>query len=467
MRREDFEAALHRCLEEVRRLQGGMPPLPSSEGEREDDARWLGRLDDALRRFFERLADMYPFFHERYAGQMLKPPHEVAQLGYISAMAWNPNNHAFDGGPSTARMEQEVVAAIAKLYGWTDHLGHLTGGGTIANLEALWVAREQRPNAAIAASGSAHYTHARMAKLLRVPFVAIETDGAGRLDPADLERKMSAHEIGVVVATLGTTGLGALDPVDEIHAITSLRGAWLHVDAAYGGFHRLLADDSADGVRSAPFLAASRADSLVVDPHKHGLQPYGCGGIVYRDPSVAVHYLHDSPYTYFTTSERHLGEISLECSRSGAAAAALWLTLLCFPLDPRVGFGSILRRSRRAALAFADLVRETPELLLVCEPELDIVVFAPRPGRPAASAVSRLSEAVFHSAMNDPEDPIFLSKLRVDSSWLRARHPVLEADEPTAVVLRSCLMKPEHERAVSSLHERILAQVTRASAEAL
>jgi len=466
MRSEDFDAALRHCLEEVRRLQGRMPPLPTSTGEEEDDTRWQGRLEEALRDFFARLADTYPFFHDRYAGQMLKPPHALAQLGYISAMAWNPNNHAFDGGPSTARMEQEAIAAIANLYGWTDPLGHLTGGGTIANLEALWVAREQRPGAAIAASESAHYTHARMAKLLRVPFVPIETDASGRLDPVDLERKMHARDIGVVVATLGTTAIGALDPVDDIHPITAAHGAWLHVDAAYGGFHRLLADDSADGVRSGPFLAASLADSFVVDPHKHGLQPYGCGSIVYRDPSVAVHYLHDSPYTYFTTNERHLGEISLECSRSGAAAAALWLTLRCFPLETHDGLGALLRCSRRAALGFANLVRRTPELLLVCEPELDIVVFAPRPRRLTASAMSRLSEAVFHSTMNDEDDPIFLSKLRVDSAWLHARHPVLEADEPSAIVLRSCLMKPGHERVVSSLHERIVTHAARAGAEA-
>ena len=68
---------------------------------------------------------------------------------------------------------------------------------------------------------------------------------------------------------------------------------------------------------------------MVIDPHKHGLQPYGCGAVLFRDPGVAQHYLHDSPYTYFTSDDLHLGEISLECSRAGAAAAALWLTLRC------------------------------------------------------------------------------------------------------------------------------------------
>ena len=71
------------------------------------------------------------------------------------------------------------------------------------------------------------------------------------------------------------------------------------------------------------------------------MQPYGCVRAV-ADPGVATHYLHDSPYTYFTSDELHLGEISLECSRAGAAAAALWLTLQLLPLTPE-GLGAVLR----------------------------------------------------------------------------------------------------------------------------
>ena len=74
---------------------------------------------------------------------------------------------------------------------------------------------------------------------------------------------------------------------------------------------------------AAPFAAIAECDSAVVDPHEHSLQPYGCGAVLFRDPAVAGHYLHDSPYTYFTSDELHLGEISLECSRAGPATAAL------------------------------------------------------------------------------------------------------------------------------------------------
>src|SRR4029450_14094047 len=105
-------------------------------------------------------------------------------------------------------------------------------------------------------------------------------------------------------------------------------GRW-HVDAADGAFFALLAADT-DGVKllgpetAARLRAVGECDSVVVDPHKHGLQPYGCGGGLFRGPGVGRLYRHDSPYTYFTSDELHLGEISLECSRAGAAGGAVW-----------------------------------------------------------------------------------------------------------------------------------------------
>ena len=84
-------------------------------------------LAEAFGRFTARLQDNYPFGHPRYVGQMLKPPHPVATLGYLTAMLINPNNHALDGGPATAAMEKEVVAKLATMFGFADHLGHLFG----------------------------------------------------------------------------------------------------------------------------------------------------------------------------------------------------------------------------------------------------------------------------------------------------------------------------------------------------
>src|SRR3954470_5452105 len=116
------------------------------------------RFDAAFAEFSDRMASSYPFHHPRYAGQMLKPPHPVAIAAYTAAMHVNANNHALDGGPATSALEVEVMGDLGRMFGFPeDALGHLTSSGTIANLEALWVARELHPGKAIAFDSNAHY----------------------------------------------------------------------------------------------------------------------------------------------------------------------------------------------------------------------------------------------------------------------------------------------------------------------
>ena len=403
----------------------------------------------------DRLRNNYPFFHPRYAGQMLKPPHPVAMIGYVATMLINPNNHALDGGPATAQMEKEVVAQLAQMFGYgQEFLGHLTSSGTIANLEALFVAREIHPDKGIAYSADAHYTHSRMCHLMGISGYAVPTDAAGRMDLAVLEERLATGTIGTVVMTAGTTGLGAIDPTHDAVPLCARYGVRIHVDAAYGGFFRLIADDSADGVAAAPFHAIAQADSVVVDPHKHGLQPYGCGAVLFKDPRVIRYYKHDSPYTYFTSDELHLGEISLECSRSGAAAAALWLTFQVLPPTPE-GLGQVLRPCRRAALRWADILDRSESMALFQPPELDIVTYFPR--RSTLSEIDRLSAHVLDAGMALPADEaLFVATYNVDSDALTDRGHTTEADIQHGRILRSVLMKPESEGWVDILHDAVL-----------
>ncbi len=402
-----------------------------------------------------RLTDNYPFFHPAYAGQMLKPPHPAAVVGYLAAMLINPNNHALDGGPATAAMEKEVVSQLATMFGFGEHLGHLTTSGTIANLEALYVARELHPDRGIAYSAEAHYTHGRMCGVLGLEGTAIGTDAAGRMDLGELETVLAAGRIGTVVATAGTTALGAIDPVHDVLALARRHGVRVHVDAAYGGFFTLLAgQDGPAGLDPAPWQAIAGCDSVVVDPHKHGLQPYGCGAVLFADPGVGRFYLHDSPYTYFTSGELHLGEISLECSRAGAAAAALWLTFQVLPPTPD-GLGQSLAAGRRAALDWAGRLRGSASLELYQEPELDIVCYFPVTGGCSMSAIDAASARVLQAGMTNTSEPVFVSTLRVTADALRARHPGVTADTDGARILRSVLMKPEQEFFVPQLHERL------------
>jgi glutamate/tyrosine decarboxylase-like PLP-dependent enzyme len=337
------------------------------------------------------------------------------------------------------------VADLAAMFGLPgEALGHLTASGTIANLEALWVARELHPDRAIAYSAEAHYTHSRMCGVLGVQGRAVAADRFGRIDLGALEDALRGGGIGTVVLTPGTTGIGAVDRIDEALALRERYGVRLHVDGAYGGFFTLLAGL----VPGEPFRAIAQCDSVVVDPHKHGLQPYGCGAVLFRDPGVGPLYKHDSPYTYFTSEELHLGEISLECSRAGASAAALWLTLRALPLEAGAGLGASLAAGVRAARAWSSLIAASEELALLVEPELDILAFFP--AAPTASAVDRASQALFDAAA---AEGIHLSVLRVASERLAG----VEPDVPDARILRSVLMKPEHEPRVPDLHARVIA----------
>ena len=195
------------------------------------------------------------------------------------------------------------------------------------------------------------------------------------MDMAALESALQTGDVGTIVATLGTTGIGTTDPLPEILALAERYDCRVHMDAAYGGYF-ILADNLPPQTRDA-LARIGNADSIVIDPHKHGLQPYGCGCILFRDPTVGAHYKHESPYTYFTSAELHLGEISLECSRAGAAAVALWATQQALPQAKDGDFASDLKKCRSAATTLFDHLKANDYFLTIIPLELDIVLRAP------------------------------------------------------------------------------------------
>src|SRR6267378_2704862 len=419
--------------EAVRKLDNGFRRLPAFQNQ----SPGMARLAEVLNATAERLQDNYPYFHPLYAGQMLKPPHPVARLAYALAMWINPNNHALDGGRATSAMEKEAVAQIAGMYGWTNFLGHLCGGGTMANLEALWIASQLHPGKKILASEQAHYTHGRISGVLQLPFESLPCDAQGRMDVNALAKRLGRGDVGTVVATMGTTATGSVDPLPEILALRAKHGFRIHADAAYGGYF-VLAENLGEGAERS-LAGVGEADSIVIDPHKHGLQPYGCGCVLFRDPEVGRLYKHDSPYTYFSSAELHLGEISLECSRPGAAAAALWATQRLLPLKKGGEFARGLERGRKAALALFEKVRADEHFVTAFAPELDIVVFVPK--APSVSEASVLSRQVFEAAARHD---LHLALAELPVGLWEANLGAMKRDRETMTCLRSVLMKPEH-----------------------
>jgi glutamate/tyrosine decarboxylase-like PLP-dependent enzyme len=433
---------LARATELLCREFAGLPALDSAS----PTAGQTAAMDEILAETAHRLGDNYPYFHPLYAGQMLKPPHPVARAAYALAMAINPNNHARDGGRASSAMEIEAVADIAAMFGWTGSgfLGHLTSSGTFANLEALWIAGQTAPGMRILGSEQAHYTHHRISAVLKLRYESVGTDDRGRICLDELEAELRKGDVGTVVVTMGTTAIGAVDQLDEIVLLRQKYGFRIHVDAAYGGYFRLI-PDALDGPARKAFSAIGQADSIVVDPHKHGLQPYGCGCVLFCDPGVGRFYKHDSPYTYFTSKELHLGEISLECSRAGAAAVALWATQRLLPPVPGGEFARGLASGRASALELDRRLREDGAArfspLAAGPPELDIVVWKLKAN--SGQQASELARRIFAACATRN---LHLALVQLPQRWFDSGNDSVQLGGTERVTcLRSVLMKPEHE----------------------
>jgi len=160
---------------------------------------------------------------------------------------------------------------------------------------------------------------------------------------------------------------------------------------------------------------------------------------MFRDPAVGKFYKHDSPFTYFSSAELHLGEISLECSRPGASAVALWATQQMFPLESGGQLSKWLDQSLLAARDFWQRLDTSEHYQPIFQPELDIVVYTAIASN--AEDSSGRARRIFSAAA---ENDLHLALIELPVELVQARLPKLQADTQTVTGLRSVLMKPEH-----------------------
>ena len=275
------------------------------------------------------------------------------------------------------------------------------------------------------------------------------------MDLDHLEEVLATGRVGTVVATLGTTGLGALDPLPDILERARAAGARVHVDTAYGGFFALVADDSPDGVASGA-VPRDRRQSTAWSSTRTST---GCSPTAAARCCSATRRSAASTCTTRPTPTSAPTSCTSARSRSsaaapGAAAAALWLTLEVLPLTD-AGLGQALRADRRGALEWAALLGASDALAAYQAPELDIVTYFPR--RPTLSTIDAASEALFHAAAaGDPTEQIHLATYTVTgrcAGGARARRRA--PTSPAARILRSTVMKPESETYVAAIHARL------------
>jgi glutamate/tyrosine decarboxylase-like PLP-dependent enzyme len=298
-------------------------------------------------------------------------------------------------------MEKEAVAELASMVGWSTHLGHLTGGGTLANLEALWIASQLAPGSTILASREAHYTHQRLCAVLGVPFEAVPVDFRGRLDTVALRRRLDRGGVAAVVGTVGTTGLGAVDPLAEILALREQYAFRLHVDAAYGGAFVLCDEGRAllDGI--------GLADSITFDPHKGLFLPFGTGCLLVRDGRRlrAAHDAHGAYLQDFDRMDRAHEPPSAtlhgpELSRS-FRGLRLWLPLMVHgarAFREALAEKLVLARSLHAAIE-ERIARGVP-LEIAAPTELSTVTFRPTRNAGESLATWNARNAALLTAIN-------------------------------------------------------------------
>src|SRR6185312_1813672 len=212
-------------------------------------------------------------------------------LGDFAASVLNQNVTAWRSAPAAATIEKTVVRWLAQAIGCSGFQGHLTGGGSSANLMALCMAREAKSPAnelgnkggIIYCSEEAHMSIPKAARLLGLGQAAIRripVDSRFRMRTEILQEAIQ-QDIGegkkpiAVVATAGTVSTGSIDPLNEIAEICQRNSLWMHVDGAYGALAALAMPEKFSGL--------NKADSISLDPHKWLYQPAGCGCLLYRD----------------------------------------------------------------------------------------------------------------------------------------------------------------------------------------
>jgi len=463
----------------------------------------LQRTQEALVELAGRLqVSSVPWFSPRYLGHMNADTLMAANLAYMLTLLYNPNNCAYEGSPATTAMEIEVGRQLARLLGYQPDRawGHVTSGGTVANYEGLWVARnlksvplavrEAAPELVagrtewqllnysaeqsldlldrVKAAGrmdavrarstrgagvtagklgkilvpqTKHYSWTKAADILGLGqdnLVFIRVDDRFRLDVQHLRETIlrladERTPILAVVAVVGTTEEGAIDPVHEVVRLRqelAAQGIWfyLHVDAAYGGYARALilgADDQPidydelpaafqrHNVFSEPlgwpdpdiyaaFRAMAEADSITIDPHKMGYIPYAAGAVVLKDRRVLELISYFAAYVFEKSEDNPmlLGSYIMEGSKSGAAVASVWTAHHLVPLNI-TGYGRIIGSSIEGAHRFHDALRTTPpydfhgrrfRVHPLVRPDFNMVDFAfHEEGNPSLAAMNELN----------------------------------------------------------------------------
>ena len=312
---------------------------------------WLSILR-RLRSILGKLPDHYT---GGILGSMTTPPHPLGAAVFQLFHLYNIND--IELFAELRKLEVEAAAMMGEIMGCRACTGMVTSGGSEANLAALYLAREHGYRTVYAAP-TAHDSVFKAARFLGMKLVRVGLDSRYKLSIEDLEAKMASQGPGVVVATLGTTGLGVLDPIEEIALVAERSGSVVHVDAALGGFVApLIYPGRKFGFQNPGVM------SVTMDPHKLGLAPMPAGGLVVRSDGWFEPLVFESSYM---PARKQIGLLG---TRTAASAVATWAVMKHLGLE---GYRRQARRLIGLAKRLARLARDSG-LQVAAEPEVPVV----------------------------------------------------------------------------------------------
>ena len=319
--------------------------------------------------------------HPRNLAFIPSAPTEYANLFDLVVGASALYGGSWQEGAGAVFAENQAIQWLIDLAGLPASAGGVfVQGGTIGNLSALVVARaearKQQGNPerwVIACSEEAHSSIVSAANVMDVDVLKVAVDKNGRLqgsavaEAIDHLHATTKARVFAVVATSGTTNLGIIDDLKGVGKAAHDRGIWFHVDGAYG-----LAALCAPSVREM-FDGVEAADSFIVDPHKWLFAPYDACALVYRNPELAkqTHSQHASYLDTLKDENWSPSDYAIHLTRR-TRGLPFWFSLAAHGTD---AYAEAMEQTLRVAQQAADLVRNHPNLELLCEPELSIVSF--------------------------------------------------------------------------------------------
>ena len=320
--------------------------------------------------------------HERYLAFIPTAPSEYSSLFDLVVSAASIYGGSWQEGAGAVFAENQALRWLADLAGFPAEAGGVfVSGGTIGNLSALVVAREDarrnhpehKGKWAVVCGDQAHSSIAGAAKVMDVDVVKAVRNADGKIYGDAVEKAIENYEktggkVFCIVATAGTTNLGIIDHLDSIDDVAVDRDIWFHVDGAYG-----LAALCAPSVRTK-FDGIEHADSFIVDPHKWLFAPFDACALIYKDPTIAKDALAQHA-SYLDTlhegDEWNPSDYAIHLTRR-TRGLPFWFSLAANGTD---AYRDAMEYTMLIAKKAVELIKVHPNLELLMEPELSIVAF--------------------------------------------------------------------------------------------